>query len=74
MLNLYTFIVSLLVICHWLACAWAVTITVDRLTADDELTWLDHYAYLQESDSALRKYLTSLYWSIATVTTLRLVS
>ena len=71
MLNLYQFIVSLLVICHWLACAWGVTITVDRLTASGELTWQDHYPYLTESDSAVRKYLTSLYWSIATVTTLR---
>jgi len=74
--ELFKFIGIVLAIAHWLACAWHMVIVLEDNTSpppgspDGPLNWVDNYAFLTNESTNFSRYLASLYWSVATLSTL----
>eukprot|EP00927_Polykrikos_kofoidii_P084475 TRINITY_DN8905_c0_g1_i2.p1 TRINITY_DN8905_c0_g1~~TRINITY_DN8905_c0_g1_i2.p1 ORF type:complete len:734 (-),score=95.52 TRINITY_DN8905_c0_g1_i2:258-2270(-) len=69
---LYKFFALLALISHWLACCWALTLS---LTADDGVPrWIDSLTSIESSvdvmskDSPIKLYIASLYFTSYTIT------
>ena len=67
-IELIRFTILLIVMGHWMACAWAI---IAELEADFEKTWLGALAdgyYHGNVPLPYQKYAAALYWSITTIT------
>jgi len=66
-MSLFKFMGITLAFAHWLACAFHILVTIED---NPDQSWIVHYPYLDDSDSRWAKYLTALYWAVATLSTL----
>eukprot|EP00232_Nephroselmis_pyriformis_P016719 CAMPEP_0182877634 /NCGR_PEP_ID=MMETSP0034_2-20130328/14867_1 /TAXON_ID=156128 /ORGANISM="Nephroselmis pyriformis, Strain CCMP717" /LENGTH=777 /DNA_ID=CAMNT_0025010485 /DNA_START=163 /DNA_END=2493 /DNA_ORIENTATION=- len=54
-----------ILIAHWLACAWYVIKEVE----DNDQNWVSNYAFVEEDSSSGALYLACLHWAVATLST-----
>jgi len=64
---LVKFIITTIAIAHWLACAFHAFMSFEE---DPTGNWLDNYAFVGGTSSIRSKYFASLYWAVATLSTL----
>jgi len=75
--SLCKFVVVTMFLAHWMACAWGLildlqgdrALNLDEVTEDTPRTWVDNYSFIDENSSVTALYLASLYWSLATLST-----
>ena len=63
-LRVVKFLISILILMHWMACAWFFTAFAGAFPAD---SWAVRAGI--ESSGAVAQYIRSLYWTITTMTT-----
>lgn len=70
-LSLIKFIVAVLSVSHWLACFWGLTPGIEDFVGNDGVAknWILNYDHVDTEDG-VDLYLTSLYWSVMTLTTI----
>ncbi|CAK4721454.1 hypothetical protein LEN26_007381 [Aphanomyces euteiches] len=64
--KLAKFLSGVLILAHWLACLWGLTPSLED-DGQNETNWMQ--AYGVNPNSALEKYVVSLYWSVMTIGT-----
>ena len=68
-MTLIKWFVFILMLCHWLACAWHTVISIEESTLyGEEFNWRANYKI--GVTTPWERYLTSLYWSTMTCTTI----
>lgn len=72
-LSLLKFFIILILMSHWLACMWALSLTLVE-KSDNIPRWVDSFAELEKNvavkteDSVWKKYIASLYFTSYTIT------
>ncbi len=73
-LALMKFLVMILIMSHWVACAWKITgdyaIEYGESPTGTPRSWFTEYPYITDYESPLETYVTALYWAIMTLTTI----
>jgi potassium voltage-gated channel Eag-related subfamily H protein 7 len=68
-LTLCKFVALTIVVAHWLACLWHMTVNIE----DKEVNWVTNYGNPADSDVPLTTaevYVVALYWAVMTMSTI----
>mmetsp|Transcript_61907 Transcript_61907/g.195632 ORF Transcript_61907/g.195632 Transcript_61907/m.195632 type:complete len:419 (-) Transcript_61907:62-1318(-) len=74
---LIKFVIVIIMLAHWLGCAWNMVAELEMQPGEIDLppsertyTWLAHYQFTDLEDGVWSRYFTSIYWAVATLSTL----